>query len=309
MIIEEKRNEVVENIRKATEAKAYNVCVEPDDPTPSAEERKEIRERFLKNYGSLRYRFNNFIARGIIRIATYFANRHTPIYGLEKIEGIEGGAMITSNHFSPIDNTVVRKLVRAKGKRHMPVVGLESNLAMKGLFGFLMNYAELIPISNNARYMHDHFGRLLQERIDRGDFVLMYPEQQMWFNYRLPRPCKRGTYYYAARMNVPVISCFVEIRDKEDLETPNFVEVSYAMHVLDPIYPDPNLSARENSIAMAEKDYRQKVAAYERIYGKKLDYRFDPEDIAGWIPTDEEKADAAPKLEEPAFEQGLIGVA
>lgn len=32
------------------------------------------------------------------------------------------------------------------------------------------------------------------------------------------------------------------------------------------------------------QDYRQKVAAYEQAYGKKLTYDFDESDIAGWIP-------------------------
>ena len=54
------------------------------------------------------------------------------------------------------------------------------------------------------------------------------------------------------------------------------------LHVLDPIFPDPSLSARENSFRMARADYSAKVACYERVYGKPLDYAFTPWDIAGW---------------------------
>ncbi len=55
------------------------------------------------------------------------------------------------------------------------------------------------------------------------------------------------------------------------------------LHVLQPIYPDPSRSIRSNSIRMQECDYRQKVEAYERCYGKKLDYTFEDWDIAGWV--------------------------
>ena len=48
-------------------------------------------------------------------------------------------------------------------------------------------------------------------------------------------------------------------------------------------YPDPNLSVRENSIAMMNLDYEQRKEAYEQAYGKKLTYDFEPADIAGWV--------------------------
>ena len=164
---------------------------------------------------------------------------------------------------------------------------------MDGAFGFLMKYTDTIPLSNSADYMKHAFEPMLRREIDEGNFVLIYPEQEMWFNYRKPRPCKRGAFLYAARLGVPVVPCFVEIHDKDELEQPNFLEVSYTLHVLDPIYPDPGKSDRANSVAMCEQDYAQKVACYERCYGKPLDYRFEVEDIAGWVPTPEVRAEVS----------------
>ena len=46
----------------------------------------------------------------------------------------------------------------------------------------------------------------------------------MWYNYRKPRPLKQGAYYYAAKNNVPIISCFTEIIDKEKKLTMNFMQ-------------------------------------------------------------------------------------
>ena len=50
---------------------------------------------------------------------------------------------------------------------------------------------------------------------------------------------------------------------------------------MEPIYPDPNKSIKENKEEMRKKDYAAKVKAYEEAYGKKLDYKFEDDDIAG----------------------------
>ncbi len=112
---------------------------------------------------------------------------------------------------------------------------------------------------------------------------MIYPEQEMWFNYRKPRPPKRGAYYYAALHHVPVISCFIEIIDLEDMENEDFCKTKYVVHILPPIYPDMSKNVRENSQMMMETDYKQKMQAFEQAYHKKLSYDFEKEDIAGKI--------------------------
>lgn len=77
--------------------------------------------------------------------------------------------------------------------------------------------------------------KLLTKSLKEKQLVLIYPEQEMWFNYRKPRPCKSGAYVFAARNKVPIISCFVEIREKEKLENGQFHQTQYILHVLDPI--------------------------------------------------------------------------
>lgn len=105
----------------------------------------------------------------------------------------------------------------------------------------------------------------------------------MWFNYRQPRPTKRGAYYYAKRFNVPIVSCFIEMQDKPKLAGPSFHQVAFTMHVLKPIFPNPNVSEREDSVRMMKQDYAQKCAAYEQAYGRPVDYHFKQADIAGWL--------------------------
>ena len=96
--------------------------------------------------------------------------------------------------------------------------------------------------------------------------------------------CKKDPYYYAAKMNIPIISCFVEIKDtnKQEKLHPEFNKTRWILHVLPTIYPDPKLSLAQNIEKMRKVDYLQKKAAYEKYYGKKLDYTFTDWDIAGY---------------------------
>ena len=194
-----------------------------------------------------------------------------------------GGMLITSNHFSPIENTIVRHFVCKQGYRRLNVVCQVTNLAMTGPIGFLMNYADTIPLLQEPHYMNREFLDILKALTDKGEAVLIYPEQEMWLNYRKPRPPKRGAYYFAAKLQIPVVCCFVEMVDEPEMDTEEFRKVKFILHILDVLYPNPAKSVKDNSTAMCQRDYALKKAAYEKAYGKPLDYTFDPTDIAGWV--------------------------
>ncbi|MGN0453415.1 MAG: lysophospholipid acyltransferase family protein [Ruminococcus sp.] len=285
MILGDKREQVIENISTAVEKGEFNVKVEPDDAVLTTEESNAIIRGYLKNSETWRFKAKTLVARSIANTITRAVNRKTDLVGLENIKDLKGGAIVTSNHFSPFDNTPVRYLVNKLGKKRINIVSQETNLAAPGLVGFLFNYSDIIPISGNKSYMQHEFMDILKELTDNGEYVLIYPEQEMWFNYRKPRPFKRGAYFFAAKLNVPVISCFVEIQNLPKEDTEGFYKVKYTIHILPTIYPDPEKSVKENSLQMCRIDYEQKKAAYEKAYGKELSYEFEEEDIAGWMGT------------------------
>ena len=282
MIIGENRTAVIENIRTNAQNGDFYKKVELNDPVITREQSDEIVKQFLDNRHTRKFWMKAWMARQIANVFTAVLNRDTEIIGLEKAAGITGGALITSNHFSPIENTGIRYFTRKLGKKRINIVSQITNFAMPGIIGYLMNYADTIPISEDAHYVQKEFLSVLSELVREGEFVLIYPEQEMWFNYRKPRPAKRGTYYFAARLNVPVISCFIEMQDLPEMDNEEFHKVKFIVHVLDVLYPDPEKTDRENSIEMCEKDYALKRAAYEKAYGKPLDYTFESVDIAGW---------------------------
>ena len=283
MIIGGDRLVVIENIKKRISKGELNAKVEEGDPRLSREEEKEITDAYVRNRKSHLYRLKRFFACLCANIGAHFINRDTEIVGDVDPRVLEKGFIITSNHFSPFENTVIRRFVRKKGKKNLCVVSQVSNFAMKGFVGFLMNYADTIPLSSNLHYFTHELTDILDEKLSNGEAVLIYPEQEMWFNYRKPRPHKEGAYHFASRLNSPIISCFVEIINKGELDTIDFYKVKYRLHILGVLYPDENLSLQENRKMLCGRDFELKKGAYERIYKKKLEYKFESSDIGGWI--------------------------
>lgn len=283
MIFGDNRRAVIENIRTCAENGDFHSKVELGDPVLSAEQNRNITDAYLENRKRLTFKLKTAIAVTMAQIATRMINKNTEIVGLEKIPQNLGGVLITSNHFSPVENTVIRHLTNILGRRRLNIISQTTNFAMPGVIGFLMNYADTIPISTEPRYLARDFLSVLKEKLVlRKEAVLLYPEQEMWFNYRKPRPPKGGAYFFAAKLNVPIISCFVEIVDMPKDDTPEFRQVKYILHVLDVLLPDAEKSVRENTEILSERDYALKKACYETVYGKKLTYTFENSDIAGW---------------------------
>ncbi len=283
MIIGADRLKVIDNIKSNIARGELNGKAELGDPVLSLEESKKITNGFMAKRNSASYKFKSFIARIIAHTAGALINKNTEVVGEIDKNVLCGGAIITSNHFSPIENTVIRQYALKNGVRRMNVITQVTNLAMKGIIGFLMNYADTIPISTDHRYLAKDLVNIIDEKTKKKELVLIYPEQEMWFNYRKPRPHREGAYHFAAKLSLPVISCFVEIIDEDKLDTIDFYKVRYRLHILGVIYPDKSKTVKENRLELCEKDYQLKKEAYERIYNKKLDYKFESSDIGGWI--------------------------
>ena len=52
-------------------------------------------------------------------------------------------------------------------------------MAFPGIIGFLMNYADVIPMSNNVHGMQRDFSAVIEELLNKKEYVLIYPEQEM----------------------------------------------------------------------------------------------------------------------------------
>ncbi len=277
------REQAIENIRRAAAEGRFNDKTEPFDPQWDPEALKADILDYVSKLGTCRYKLKNLAARAIV---SSWMRRFGvgEMAGLENLSALKGPAFLTGNHFNPFDSGIHRKLAQITGRGHLVAISQGTNFVMPGLNGFVLRNIDVIPLVQEPSYMNGAFRTLMLKHLDAGRFILIYPEQEMWFNYRKPRPQKRGAFLFAAEYNVPVVPTFVEMQDLEREVAPGFRDVRTVLHILPPIYPDPSLSARENSFAMCKADYAAKVACYEQCYHRPLTYDFTPWDIAGWAP-------------------------
>ena len=278
------RESAIENIRKAASEGRFNDKTEPFDPQWDPEALRADILDYVSKLNTVGFKLKNLAARAIVAgWMRRYSDGINEIVGLENLSGVQGPAFLTSNHFNPFDNGIHRTLAKQTGRGHLVAISQGTNFVMPGLNGFVLRNIDVIPLIQEPSYMNGAFRTLMQKHLDAGRFILIYPEQEMWFNYRKPRPQKRGAFLFAAEYNVPVVPTFVELQDLEQEVAPGFRDVRTILHVLPPISPDPSKSARENSFAMCSADYAAKVACYQKCYGKPLTYDFEPSDIAGWI--------------------------
>ena len=105
-----------------------------------------------------------------------------------------------------------------------------------------------------------------------GNFVLVYPEQSMWWNYRKPKPLKKGAYIFSAKNNVPVLPCFITMKDSDIMGEDGFFVQEYTIHIGAPIYPDESLPYGKKIEKMMNDNFDVWKNIYETEYQIPLSY-------------------------------------
>lgn len=200
------------------------------------------------------------------------------VVGLEEnfIPFKDQGAIITCNHFNEFDNLAIYKGLE-KYIRHKELYKVirEGNFtSLPGFYGYLFRHCNTLPLSSNFSVMKE-FMSAVDTLLQRGDKVLVYAEQGMWWNYRKPRPVTAGAYNFAVKNNVPVIPLFITMEDSDVIAPDGFPVQEYTIHVLPAIYPDKEKSSKENIRMMMEKNNQVWKEVYEKTYGIPLEYLKD----------------------------------
>ncbi len=195
--------------------------------------------------------------------------------GKENLEAIKNsGAIITCNHFNAFDNYAVFLAIKdiLPAKRRLYRIIREGNYtSFPGFYGFLFRNCYTLPLSENVRVMAE-MSRGVNELLKRGEKLLIYPEQGMWWNYRKPRPLQSGAFQFAVRADVPVLPVFITLADNEKIGSDGFPVQEYTVHIMPPIYPDESLDRRARVADMAAKNYAIMKEKYEQVYGIPLEY-------------------------------------
>lgn len=195
------------------------------------------------------------------------------VRGIEHFTAVEGGRIVTCNHFSVSDNYAVWVALRdhMDGKMLYKVIREGNYTNSPKPFGLFMRHCNTLPLSSQKATMVK-FMRAVAELLRRGETILIYPEQGMWRNYRKPRPMQDGAFSLAVRNRVPVVPIFITMEDSDVLDGDGFFVQEYTLHILPAIYPDGTLSHTAAKRDMKNKNYAAWVDVYERIYRRKLVY-------------------------------------
>ena len=197
------------------------------------------------------------------------------INGIENLSKITTGAVVTCNHFNPFDCFTVEKTFRLSGqiktKKLYKVIREGNYTNFPGLYGFLFRNCDTLPLSSNKRTMVE-FMKAVDVILQRGDFILIYPEQSLWWNYRKPKPLKHGAFKLAVRNNVPVIPIFITMQDSSIIGDDGFPIQEYTVNIAEPIYPDKNLDMKDNKENMLNQNFEIWKKIYEDFYKIPLEY-------------------------------------
>ena len=209
---------------------------------------------------------NHFIKRGDFAIKD--------IKGTGNWTNLKTSAILTCNHFGATDSFIMQKVLKKCKKKKLFRVVREGNYTNPPVLKFFMRNCGVLPLSSNIQTMRK-FLRAVDNILNRKDFILIYPEESMWPNYRKPKPLKDGAFKFAVKNNVPVLPIFITMEDGEFYNKKtkqNQPILLHTVHILEPIYANPEFTRNENIEFMKNKNYEMWVKVYEDFYGKKLEY-------------------------------------
>lgn len=218
----------------------------------------------IANVAGARF-FDKMIANGQLVIKE--------VRGIENFASVEGGRIVTCNHFSVGDNYAVWVALRdhMNGKMLYKVIREGNYTNPPKPFGLFMKHCNTLPLSSQTSTMVK-FMRAVKVLLERGETILIYPEQSMWWNYRKPKPLQDGAFTLAVRNNTPIVPIFITMEDSDTLDADGFFVQEYTLHILPAIYPDRSISNAQAKEKMKKENYEAWVKVYEDFYQIPLTY-------------------------------------
>ena len=265
---------IVKKIEEFERAGRFDEDVEEDPPTkPLLPEDIEYLRKSMSE--KLKTKFAFMIAKRFVhQLIDEKKMIVKEIRGIENFQKLASGAVITCNHFNAFDSFAIQLAYEAAEQpdRIFYRVIREGNYtSFPGFYGFLMRHCYTLPLSSHPGTMKK-FVEAVNQVLRDGHFLLVYPEQSMWWNYRKPKPLKSGAYTFAVRNNVPILPCFITMKDSDVMGEDGFFVQEYTIHVGEPIAPDASLPYRARVGDMMAKNAAVWKEIYEREYQIPLEY-------------------------------------
>jgi 1-acyl-sn-glycerol-3-phosphate acyltransferase len=275
-IVSEDRKQVLNKIKELEHQRKFDEDVENDPPTiPLKPGEVDYLHKHLKTRIMSRYSF--WLAHKVVRkLEKAKQFKIEKINGLENLNSCKNGAVITCNHFSAFDSFVMELTFEAscqekEGKKMFRIIREGNYSQFKGFYGLLMRYCNTVPLASNLKLFKE-FIHATNTILQRGDFLLVYAEESMWWNYRKPKPLKPGAFHFAVKNNVPILPIFITMRDSDVLDSNNYPVQIYVVNIGKPIYLKKELDVQSNIEFLKAETFKFNVETYENFYKTKLQY-------------------------------------
>lgn len=266
------RLEILKRIDEYERKGWFSKDVEDDPPTiPLTVDKVDYLNKKLKN---------KILAAAVTKYARIFIDKLIKNNQLiiKEVKGIENydkvansGVIMTCNHFNPFDNFAIHKILEKKSPTIWKVIREGNYTNFKGFYGLLFRHCNTLPLSSNFS-TQKVFMSSVDTLLKKGEKILVYAEQGMWWNYRKPRPLTKGAFTFAVKSKAPVLPIFITMEDSEFIDGDGFPVQEYTVHFLEPIYPDPEKTDKQNLEYLMNTNYEMWKKVYEDTYKIPLTY-------------------------------------
>lgn len=174
---------------------------------------------------------------------------HLRYVGREKLKECCGrGYFIYGNHTQPFADTFIPSVANYP-KRNFFIVNPE-NVSMPGM-QTLVEMLGAIPIPCDLGGMKN-FIRAVEEKIEKGYSVTIYPEAHIWPYYTGVRPFKAVSFRYPVKLDCPVYALTNTYHARKG--RPGRVDI--VTYIDGPFYPQEGLPGKERQQELRDRVYR-----------------------------------------------------
>lgn len=170
---------------------------------------------------------------------------HHKFIGKEKLKKYKkSGVFIYSNHTQPFSDTFTPSQA-IYPTRNFLIVNPE-NISMKGS-GWVVEFLGAIPVPGDSEAAKNFIKRI-ENRVNKGYSVTIYPEAHIWPYYTKIRPFKSVSFKYPAKFKKPIFAITNTYQKKGK-------RVNMVSYVDGPFMIDENISVKDNQEKLRNEVY------------------------------------------------------
>jgi len=187
------------------------------------------------------------IAIPFLTLANFFVF-HIRVYGRRHLRKIKTGYILYGNHTAHYDAFIPQALITRCRKTY--IIAHPDAVSIP-FIKYLTKALGAWPLPDTVKSAM-RFLEAVSIALKRKKVIAVYPEAHIWPFYTGIRPFPPTSFQYASRNNVPAVPMVTTYRHPKGpfkrYKTPRM-----DIHIGTPIYPDPNLTNKENAILMHDQ--------------------------------------------------------